>query len=205
MLPHLERDIADLVCNAKPLLDIFLTARGELNQDLLAVLSLAAFIEGQAHKVIQARRRLADRDLQSTLVSQEESTTQEMICLKELIDGSKNTFSKSQKRIDSLKVEQELLAKLKEINSLIRLEEANSTQLPKTAEEKKKEMTAKYNELMMIRSQKGKALPGSANEDNRLIAEIRLNRGRPYKHDISHDGYLLTNWRSDLTEGSPAC
>ena len=42
--------------------------------------------------------------------------------------------------------------KLEEINSLIQLEEANLAQLPKTAEEKKKEMTAKYNELMAIQS-----------------------------------------------------
>jgi hypothetical protein len=31
MLPYLERDIADLVYDARPLLDIFVTIRGELN------------------------------------------------------------------------------------------------------------------------------------------------------------------------------
>jgi len=102
-----------------------------------------------------------------------------MIRLKELIDGSKNAFSKSQERINSLKIEREqLLTKLEEINFLIQLEEANSTQLPKTAKEKKKEMTAKYNELMTIRSQKDKAILGSANENNRLIVEadaVRLD------------------------------
>ena len=46
MLPYLEKDIADLVCNAKPLQDIFLDIKEELNQDLLAALSHAAFIEG---------------------------------------------------------------------------------------------------------------------------------------------------------------
>jgi hypothetical protein len=52
-----------------------------------------------------------------------------------------------------LKIEREqLLIKLEEINSLIQLEKANLVQLPKATEEKKKEMTAKYNELMMIRS-----------------------------------------------------
>ena len=61
--------------------------------------------------------------------------------------------------------------KLEEINSLIQLEEANSAQLRKTAEEKKKEMTAKYNELMVIRSQKDKTILGSVDEDNRLIAK----------------------------------
>lgn len=49
MLPHLEKDIADLVCNAKLLHDIFLAIREELSQDLLAILSPAAFIEGHAH------------------------------------------------------------------------------------------------------------------------------------------------------------
>jgi hypothetical protein len=154
MLPYLERDIADLVCNARPLLDIFQAIKGELNHDLLAVLSPLVFIEGQAPKVIQAKQRLADREVQSTLVVQEETTKQEMIRLKELIDGSKNAFSESQERINSLKIERELLlTKLEEINSLIQLEEANSTQLPKMAE-KKKEMSTKYSELMTIWSKK---------------------------------------------------
>jgi hypothetical protein len=74
MLPYLERDIADLVYNARPLLDIFLTIKGELNQDLLIVLYPAAFIESQAHKVIQARQRIADREAESTLIAREEST-----------------------------------------------------------------------------------------------------------------------------------
>jgi hypothetical protein len=74
MLPYLERDITDLVCSARPLLDIFLTVRGELNQDLLTVLSPTTFIEGQAHKEIQARQRLADHEAQSTLIAREEST-----------------------------------------------------------------------------------------------------------------------------------
>ena len=46
MLPYLEKDIADLVCDAKPLQDIFLAIREELNQDLFVVLLPAAFIEG---------------------------------------------------------------------------------------------------------------------------------------------------------------
>jgi hypothetical protein len=54
--------------------------------------------------------------------------------------------------------------KLGEINSLIQLEEANSTQLPMTVEEKKKEMTTKYSELMTIHSQKVKAISRSADE-----------------------------------------
>jgi len=92
--------------------------------------------------------------------------------LKELINGSKNAFSESQERIKSLKIEREqLLMKLEEINSLIQLEEANSAQLPKMVEEKKKKMTAKYNKLMVIQSQKDKTVLGSADEDNWLIAE----------------------------------
>jgi chromosome segregation ATPase len=100
------------------------------------------------------------------------STKQEMLRLKELTNSLKSALSKSQERIDSLKTEREqLLMKLEEINSLIQLKEANSTQLPKMAEERKKEMTAKYNELMTIQSKKDKALSGSTDEDNRLIAE----------------------------------
>ena len=78
MLPYLKRDIADLVCNSRPLLDIFLAIIGELNQDL-TVLSPVAFIEGQAPKVIQAQQRLPDREVQSTLVFREESTKQGML------------------------------------------------------------------------------------------------------------------------------
>ena len=74
MPPYLERYIADLVCNARPLLDIFLAIKGELSQDLLVVLTPVAFIEGQAPKVIQTKQKLANREVQSTLVVQEEST-----------------------------------------------------------------------------------------------------------------------------------
>ena len=51
LLPYLEKDIANLVCNARPLHDIFLAIRGELNQDLLDALSPAAFIEGYLSRV----------------------------------------------------------------------------------------------------------------------------------------------------------
>ena len=97
--------------------------------------------------------------------------------MKELMNGSKNALSESQEKINSLKIEREqLLIKLEEINSLIQLEEANSAQLPKTVEEKKKEMTTKYNELMVIRCQKDKTVLGSANKDNRLIVEADVVR-----------------------------
>ena len=76
-----------------------------------------------------------------------------MLYMKDLINGSKNALSESQKKINSLTIEwEQLRMKLEEINSLIQLEEANSTQLPKMVEVKKKEMTAKYNELMAIQS-----------------------------------------------------
>ena len=108
-----------------------------------------------------------------------------MLCLKELINGSKNALSESQEKINSLKIEQEqLLIKLEEINSLIQLEEANSAQLPKTVEEKKKEMIAKYNKLMVIQSQKDKTVLGSADEDNRLIAPHRKGRSSTQDDDL---------------------
>ena len=55
MLPHLEKGIANLACNAKPLYDIFLAIREELSQDLLVVLSPTAFIKGHAPRVIIAK------------------------------------------------------------------------------------------------------------------------------------------------------
>lgn len=55
MLPHLEKDIADLLYNAKPLYDIFLAIREELSQDLLVILSPVAFIEGHDPRVIRAK------------------------------------------------------------------------------------------------------------------------------------------------------
>ena len=53
MLPYLQRDKADLVQDARPLNDFFLAIRGELNQDLLDVLSHVAFIEGHAPKALE--------------------------------------------------------------------------------------------------------------------------------------------------------
>jgi hypothetical protein len=172
MLPYLEKDIADLICNAKPLQDIFLAIKGELSQDLLTVLSPAAFIEGQAPKVIQAKQRLADREAQNNLNAHEESTKREMFRLKELIDGLKSAPARTQEKLSSLQIEREqLLMRLEEINTLIQIEETNLTQLPNVTDEKKTKMTAKYNEFMAIQDQKNKAIPGSVVEDNRLIAE----------------------------------
>jgi len=66
------RDQLQSICDAKSLQDTFLAIRGELSQNLLAVLSPATFIEGHAPKVIQARQRLADREAQNTLDAREE-------------------------------------------------------------------------------------------------------------------------------------
>jgi hypothetical protein len=68
--------------------------------------------------------------------------------------------------------------RLEEIDASIQIKEANLTQLPSVTNEKKAEMTAKYNELRAIRDQKNKVILGSAVEDNRLISEadaIRLD------------------------------
>jgi len=80
--------------------------------------------------------------------------------------------------LDQLKARRAQLQKeLEDVSAAIFLKESNLTQLPKAISEKKKEMMAKYKEAKTIRS-KRKAIPGSAEEDNRLIAEvdaIRLN------------------------------
>jgi hypothetical protein len=55
-------DVPRVVQDARPLNDLFLAIREELNLDLLDVLSPAAFIEGRAHKVIRAKQRLAKRE-----------------------------------------------------------------------------------------------------------------------------------------------
>lgn len=47
--------------------------------------------------------------------------------------------------------------RLEEINASLQIEEANLTQLPRVIDEKKAEMTARYNELMAIQGQKTKS------------------------------------------------
>ena len=82
--------------------------------------------------------------------------------------------------------------KPKEINSLIQLEEANLAQLPKMVEEKKNEMTAKDNELMMIQSQKDKTVgfinPGSLGD--------RL----PRQSSTQADSTQLMGWPKSLKQ-----
>lgn len=68
--------------------------------------------------------------------------------------------------------------RLEEIDASIRIEEANLIQLPKATDQKKAEMTSRYNEMVAIHDQKNNVIPGSAVEDNRLIAKadaIRLD------------------------------
>ena len=82
----------------------------------------------------------------------EESTKQEMLRLKELIDGQKSAPSRIQEKLSCLKSEQEqLLMRLEEIDASIRIEEANLIQLPKATDQKKAEMTSRYNDLVAIR------------------------------------------------------
>lgn len=80
--------------------------------------------------------------------------------------------------LDQLKARWAQLQKeLEDVSAAIILKESNLTQLPKAIGEKKKEMMAKYKEAKTIHS-KHKAIPGSVEEDNRLIVEvntIRLN------------------------------
>lgn len=90
MLSHLQKNVADLVQNAIPLHDLFLTVRGELSEDLLGVLLPTTFIEGFTPRVIRAKQRLADREAQDNLDAREEATKQEMVELKELIDNLKS-------------------------------------------------------------------------------------------------------------------
>jgi len=47
---------------------------------------------------------------------------------------------------------------------------------PQDSRGEEKEMTTKYNELMVIRCQKDKTVLGSANKDNRLIVEADVVR-----------------------------
>jgi hypothetical protein len=66
--------------------------------------------------------------------------------------------------------------RLEEIDASIQIKEANLAQLPSVMNEKKAEMTAKYNELKAIRDQKNKVILRSAIEDNQLISEANAIR-----------------------------
>jgi len=78
-----------------------------------------------------------------------------MLRLKELIDGQKSAPSKIQEKLSCLKSEwEQLLMRLEEIDASIRIEEANLIQLPKVIDQKKAEMTSRYNDLVAIRDQK---------------------------------------------------
>lgn len=73
MLPYLEKDNQSSLRREAPS-GHHPGYQGELDQDLLVVLLPTAFIEGQASKVTQTKRRLADREAQNTLDTREEST-----------------------------------------------------------------------------------------------------------------------------------
>ena len=78
-----------------------------------------------------------------------------MLRLKELIDGLKSAPFRIQEKLNCLKTEREqLLMRLEEIDASIRIEEANLIQLPKATDQKKAEMTSRYNDLVAIRDQK---------------------------------------------------
>jgi len=73
MLPHLERNIVDLVQDAEPIRKIFLTVKDNSSSDLFDALSSISYIEGQASKVTRAQRCLADREAQQDLNNRKET------------------------------------------------------------------------------------------------------------------------------------
>ena len=71
--------------------------------------------------------------------------------MKELMDNLKNAPSRICEELNQLKTEREqLLMRLEEIEASVRIKEANLALLPLVTNEKKAEMTTRYNELKAI-------------------------------------------------------
>lgn len=102
MVPHLEKNIADLVEDANPIREIFLAIKNELSPELLEVLLPASYIEGQASKLKKAQKNLADHAVQEALVVSKETNKQQANELMQVIDDLKQAPQKIEQELDQL-------------------------------------------------------------------------------------------------------
>lgn len=173
MIPHLDVDTADLVRNAGFVREIFNSIKGDLPAMLREALQPAAYIESHEQKFLGAMERLAAREAQKHLPSQEIQHKQSLVEFKDVIDKLTNSFNHVNQEHEILRDEKEqLLAKLKEIEDSIKLKEDNLSKIPSAISEQKILMATKHAELKVVQAKRKKLIPGTSEEDNRQIAEI---------------------------------
>jgi chromosome segregation ATPase len=173
MLPLLEKNIADLVQDATPIRKILNAIRDDLTPTLINSLSPISEIEDQAPKVRKAQRRLADCN---TLAIQKNSNKQEAKELVKSLEDLKKTQSSVKPILDRLLIRRvELEKELEEVKTAIEGHKSTLSNIPDAIQSKKQEITAKIKEGKHIRSSLS-CIPGTAEEDEQLIAEVNSLR-----------------------------
>jgi predicted nuclease with TOPRIM domain len=96
---------------------------------------------------------------------------------RDLIDKLESAPEQINKKLEDLKTEKDqLLARLKEVESSIKREEDNLARVPIAISKQRALMTAKYAELKEIHAKRKQPISGTSKEDNQQIAEIDANR-----------------------------
>ena len=177
ILHFLNQDIGRLVQDAEPIRVILKSLKGQLPESIEEALIPAAFIESRRVQVVRAQKRLADR-------FQQEQTMKQRDVLKGLVESTRSEIESltcSQTALQKTKGELEakhdfLLQELNRVNREIDVIDNDLSQIqPAVARlegEKQEQARQAYQLLKSLQP-----IPGSADDDNRVIQEadeIRL-------------------------------
>jgi chromosome segregation ATPase len=173
LIPHLETDTATLVQDAGAIRSIYSLIKDELTPQLKEILQPVAYIECHEPKFSKALSRLVAREAQKDLPTQEQQCIENMISVKKVIDQLNDSLAKITQKLTTLNEEREqLLSKLKDVETSIRLEEDNLARIPTTLSEQKKKMSQLKFDLQSIKAKKKNPVPGTTEEDNQQIADV---------------------------------
>lgn len=172
MLAFLDQNIIELVQDAELICTILQSVRNHLTPELESAIIPAAFIEGHQFQVFQAQQRLADRSAQQGMINQRDTGRQEVAELKKQIDTLGEAPAQINQELDRLRVrEAQLLEELEDVRVAINDQEQKLNQLPETVGKIREEVVLKIRQARTLH-QSIKPIPGTVEDDNRIIDEI---------------------------------
>lgn len=166
MLALLDKNIAELIQDARSTRNIFQTIRSQLPPELELAIIPIAFNECHQLQVLQAKQRLSDRSAQQGKIEQREAGRRDVAELKRQIDTLVEALAQIDQEINRLKARE-----LEDVRAAIKDEEQKMNQLPETVGKIREEMALKIHQTKTLH-QSIKPILGTVEEDNRLIDEI---------------------------------
>uniref|UniRef100_K3ZDP8 DUF1409 domain-containing protein n=1 Tax=Setaria italica TaxID=4555 RepID=K3ZDP8_SETIT len=166
ILQLLRQDTSVLLENAKPIQRLFGQIRTHLTDELMTLLTLAAFIESRYSEVQGAKKRIADRQANYQANAQSNIVKLKARVLKQEIDSFDASLS-----LDAQEIERDLMLELDRMNKALVEAQDSLNKYSLIIQEKKKELADSINQVRHQHHQVND-IPGSNKEDMQLLADV---------------------------------